>query len=215
MNISAQVVLINPDGFVLGVSRKDNHNDFGLIGGKKEDIDETPEDTAIRETKEETGLRISNLRLIFAIHKDGYMGYTYLADYEGEINHNEPHVVAWVPFERLVMGSFGKYNKLVAESLNDMGIKYVYPISIIQIEKEISEFVNTTPYDGILLKFDGIRKNQDWLGDEQISVYLKHLNGEAIDEELGIDEFFNKGLEKIGKSFGFERCKLADGYYSK
>ena len=215
MNISAQVVLINPDGFVLGVSRKDNHNDFGLIGGKKEDIDETPEDTAIRETKEETGLRISNLRLIFAIHKDGYMGYTYLADYEGEINHNEPHVVAWVPFERLVMGSFGKYNKLVAESLNDMGVKYIYPISIIQIEKEISEFVNTTPYDGILLKFDGIRKNQDWLGDEQISVYLKHLNGEAIDEELGIDEFFNKGLEKIGKSFGFKRCKLADGYYSK
>lgn len=132
MNISAQVVLINPDGFVLGVSRKDNHNDFGLIGGKKEDIDETPEDTAIRETKEETGLRISNLRLIFAIHKDGYMGYTYLADYEGEINHNEPHVVAWVPFERLVKGSFGKYNKLVAESLNDMGIKYIYAISIIQ-----------------------------------------------------------------------------------
>lgn len=215
MKISAQVVLINPEGLVLGVSRKDDHNDMGLPGGKMESEDINPEATAIRETLEETGLKISNLRLIFAIHKGGYMGYTYLAQYEGEINHSEPHVVNWVAFERLVMGSFGKYNQLVAESLDDIGIEYVYPISIIQIEKEINEFVDKTPYDGILLKFDGIRKNQDWLGNEQISVYLKHLNGESIDEELDIDEIFNKGLEKIGKSFGFERCKLADGYYSK
>jgi hypothetical protein len=215
MKISAQVVLINPEGLILGVSRKDNHNDFGLIGGRMEPDDLNPEATAIRETLEETGLRISNLRLVFAIHKNGYMGYTYLADYEGEINHNEPHVVKWVPFERLVLGSFGKYNKLVAESLNDMGVEYVYPISIIQIEKEISEFVNNTPYDGVLLKFDGIRKNQDWVGNEQISVYLKHSNGESIDEELDIDEFFNEGLEKIGKSFGFERCRLTHGYYMK
>jgi hypothetical protein len=39
------------------------------------------------------------------------MGFTYLADYTGEINHDEPHVVEWLPFEVLVKGSFGKYNK--------------------------------------------------------------------------------------------------------
>jgi 8-oxo-dGTP pyrophosphatase MutT (NUDIX family) len=125
MKVSAQVVLINPEGLILGVSRKDNHNDFGLIGGKMEEHDKSPEDTAIRETLEETGLKISNLRLVFVIHKNGFMGYTYLADYEGEINHNEPHVVIWCKSEVLTKGSFGRYNELVLESLTDMGINFV------------------------------------------------------------------------------------------
>lgn len=123
--VSACVVLINPEGLVLGVSRKTDHNDFGLAGGSMEIEDnENPMATAIRETLEETGLLISNLRLVFAIHKGGKLGHTYLADYEGEINHNEPHVVKWVPFEVLITGSFGRYNQLVSESLDDMGITY-------------------------------------------------------------------------------------------
>ena len=69
---TAQVVLLNEDGLVLGVSRKTNHNDFGLAGGKMEDIDnDNPMAAAIRETKEETGLDIYDLNLIFAIHKGG------------------------------------------------------------------------------------------------------------------------------------------------
>jgi hypothetical protein len=56
------------------------------------------------------------------------MGFTYLAKYDGEINHNEPHVVKWVEFQTLVRGSFGRYNQLVAESLDDMDIDYVYKI---------------------------------------------------------------------------------------
>jgi 8-oxo-dGTP pyrophosphatase MutT (NUDIX family) len=125
---SACVVLINSEGLVLGVSRKDNHKDMGLIGGKRDEGDKDILATAIRECKEETGLDITNLRLVFAIHKGGNMGYTYLADYSGEINHNEPHLVAWVPFQTLVRGSFGRYNQLVAESLDDMDIEYVYKI---------------------------------------------------------------------------------------
>ncbi len=125
---SACVVLINPEGLVLGVSRKDNHEDFGLIGGKRDECDKDILDTAYRECKEETGLDITNLRLIFAIHKGGNMGYTYLADYSGEINHNESHIVKWVPFQTLVRGSFGRYNQLVAESLDDMDVEYVYRI---------------------------------------------------------------------------------------
>lgn len=123
--ITAQVVLINKEGFVLGVSRKTDHNDFGLPGGKMDPEDnENPINTAIRETLEETGLKLSNLRLVFAIHKSGNMGYTYLADYEGEINHNEPHVVKWLTFDKLVAGSFGRYNQLVSESLDSMGVTY-------------------------------------------------------------------------------------------
>lgn len=124
--ITGQVVLINEEGYILGVSRKDDHTNFGLAGGKMEEVDDNdPTNTAIRETKEETGLDISNLRLVFATHKDGNMGYTYLANYNGEINHNEPHVVKWVTFSELINGKFGKYNKMVSDSLDDMGIKYI------------------------------------------------------------------------------------------
>ena len=127
--VTAQVVLINEEGLVLGVSRKHDHNDFGLPGGKQDPEDgDDPMVTAIRECKEETGLDITDLKQIFSIHKGGNMGFTYLAKYTGEINHNEPHVVKWVPFQTLVRGSFGRYNQLVAESLDDMDIDYVYKL---------------------------------------------------------------------------------------
>ena len=123
--ITAQVVLINQQGLILGVSRKDNHNDFGLPGGKMDPEDNNdPMQTAIRECKEETGLDITNLRLVFAIHKSGNMGFTYLAEYTGEIGHDEPHVVGWKPMEVLINGSFGRYNQMVSESLTDMGVEY-------------------------------------------------------------------------------------------
>lgn len=127
--VTAQVVLINEDGLVLGVSRKHDHNDFGLPGGKQDPEDGgDPMVTAIRECKEETGLDITDLKQIFSIHKGGNMGFTYLAKYTGVIDHNEPHIVAWVPFQTLVRGSFGRYNQLVAESLDDMDIDYVYKL---------------------------------------------------------------------------------------
>ncbi len=127
--VSAQVVLINEDGLVLGVSRKHDHNDMGLPGGKQDPEDgDDPMVTAIRECKEETGLDVTDLKLVFAIHKGGNMGFTYLAKYSGKIEHNEPHVVKWVPFQSLVRGTFGRYNQLVAESLDDMDIDYVYKL---------------------------------------------------------------------------------------
>ena len=57
---AVQVVLFNDKGEVLAVSRKDDHNDFGLIGGKMDPEDRTTWDAAVRETKEETGLDIKN-----------------------------------------------------------------------------------------------------------------------------------------------------------
>ncbi len=122
---TVQIVILNDKGEVLSVSRKDNHADKGLIGGKMDPEDETEEAAAIRETKEETGLDITNLRLIFAMHKNKYMGYTYLADWSGEIHTDEPHVVEWVPFIRVIdESSYGDWNQLVADSLKSMGVKF-------------------------------------------------------------------------------------------
>ena len=122
MNGTVQVVLLNPEGLVLGVSRKTDHNDFGLVGGSLEDYDSTPELGAIRETKEETGLDISNLRLIYLKpSSDGRIGYTYLADYTGDIAYDEPHVVKWTTFGELIKGSFGHWNLQVYQALLNLG----------------------------------------------------------------------------------------------
>lgn len=122
MKKTVQVVLINEHKEVLCVSRKDDHTMMGLPGGKMDPDDLTEIDAIVRETKEETGLNISNMQLIFATHKNGKMGYTYLADYSGEIHTDEPHIVKWGTFSDLIAGPFGKWNEQVYMSLMDMGV---------------------------------------------------------------------------------------------
>jgi 8-oxo-dGTP pyrophosphatase MutT (NUDIX family) len=123
---AVQVVIINNDGEVCLVSRKDDHDDFGLIGGKV-DEGETLGQAAIRECKEETGIKITNLRLIFAMHRKNRMGYTYLADYTGEIDYDkekEPHIVKWGKMVEATKGSFAYWNKMVTDSMESAGIKF-------------------------------------------------------------------------------------------
>lgn len=122
---AVQVVIFNKEGEVLAVSRKDDHTKFGLPGGKVDDTDSDEIAAAIREVKEETGLDIHNLYLIFAMHRNNYMGYTYLAEYSGEIHTDEPHVVKWAPYSLLLNGPFAEWNELACQSLDSMGIKYI------------------------------------------------------------------------------------------
>jgi ADP-ribose pyrophosphatase YjhB (NUDIX family) len=64
-SFSAVVVLFNCQGNILAVSRKDNYEDLGFPGGKL-NINENPEQAAIRETFEETGIiLINNLKYIY------------------------------------------------------------------------------------------------------------------------------------------------------
>jgi hypothetical protein len=56
------------------------------------------------------------------MHKEKYMGYTYLADYSGEIYTDEPHVVKWTTFDEIISGTFGTWNQLVYDSLISMGV---------------------------------------------------------------------------------------------
>lgn len=123
---AVQVVIINDEGLVCLVSRKNDHNDFGLIGGKV-DLGETPAQACIRECMEETGIKITNLRLVFSMHRKGRMGFTYVADYSGDINYDmekEPHVVKWAPMIEATTGSFAYWNKMVTESLRSAGVNF-------------------------------------------------------------------------------------------
>jgi len=190
MKKTAQVVLINKEGLILGVSRKDDHYDFGLIGGKMDPEDnDNPTATAIRECKEETGLDIHNLRLIFAIHKDGFMGYTYLADYSGEISFDEPHVVKWQPMEVLVNGKFGKYNKLVSESMNDMGIDYIYDVDINEVIKDVTSLISNNIFNvsiRYILKDNSLNLYNIFLEyiDNENNIYTYLHDEEILDKEL-------------------------------
>jgi hypothetical protein len=209
--ITAQVVLINEEGLILGVSRKDNHNDFGLIGGKGEIEDNgDPMATAIRECKEETGLDVSDLDLVFAIHKSGNMGYTYLAKYEGEINHNEPHVVKWVPMQVLINGSFGRYNELVSESLTSLGIKYQLDINEETLKEELNEFMLDHTFNGLKVSVKDIRKEKDWLGKSQYTLYLRGV----IEETCNFDTRFTEGIDAVGARHGV-KIRIPSYYYSK
>lgn len=209
--ITAQVVLINEEGLILGVSRKDNHKDFGLPGGKMDPEDNNdPMVTAIRECKEETGLDVYDLQLVFAIHKSGNMGYTYLAKYSGEINHNEPHVVKWVPMQVLINGSFGRYNEMVSESLTSMGIEYQLDIDEEKLKEELTLYLIKNRFNNRYLTLKDLRKEKDFLGKSQYTLYL---NG-VIEESCDSDNRFTDGLSSIGDKYGI-KIRIPSYYYSK
>lgn len=99
----------------LGVSRKNNHNDFGLLGGKQEGK-ETSRDALAREVFEETGLTITHMSPLFRrfnSHNDKkFLVCTYMVEVEHfNLSTAETGVVKWITKEELFSGSFGNYNK--------------------------------------------------------------------------------------------------------
>lgn len=117
-HIASCALLINDDGKILGVSRKTNLNDWNLPGGKAEP-GETPEETAIRETKEETGLDISNLTLLRTEPRDGGVVSYYHADFTGKISSSEEGAVSWLTWNDLLKpeNTYHKTNRRLFEML--------------------------------------------------------------------------------------------------
>lgn len=105
-------LLFMKDGKILSVSRLDNHLDVGLPGGKVEP-GETLEEAARRETLEEVGVRILEMREVFVLPCCGYEAYTFLVDsWEGEPVSLEGAAVGWVEPARLLTSecTFRDYN---------------------------------------------------------------------------------------------------------
>lgn len=127
MKNKASCVLIvdKKSNLFLAVSLKDDHSDMNLPGGKVEK-GETCMTAGIRETKEETGLRVWNLKLLHRDWDSSWEVYTYYTHcFEGEIQTEENHVVKWLPLEELTKSKkWPKYN-------TDVYHKYLQKSSVI------------------------------------------------------------------------------------
>ena len=112
----AALALIINNNLILGVSRKDNHEQFGLPGGKVE-IGESLEDAVKRELFEETGIVAESLKLIFVRTENDFICSTFLVEeFKKQEEPKEKGLVKWITWQTLFDGPFGEYNKQLYKS---------------------------------------------------------------------------------------------------
>lgn len=138
---AACCVLTNEDGNILSVSRKTNHLDKGLPGGKCEG-NETYKEAAIREVCEETGYLVTDLEPVFMA--DGDTGepvssldnppvnsknkipcnaVTFVAKSHKKVSEvTEAGRVEWVKPSDICTGSFAKYNIALLKKMSTQKI---------------------------------------------------------------------------------------------
>lgn len=117
------VVVFNPQGQILAVTRKDNTEALGLPGGKIEP-GETPLWAAIRECEEETGITPVDLTEIMSRKSRTRICTAFLAkSYKGDLYSSEEGIPMWVPPMDILNGPFKEYNDFLLKRLTQMGFR--------------------------------------------------------------------------------------------
>jgi 8-oxo-dGTP pyrophosphatase MutT (NUDIX family) len=114
---AAVMLIVREDGMILGVTRKNDHTKFGLPGGHVEP-NEDPKDAAIRETFEETGIRVYECEYMYdtvvpGLHRpktDFHTHYFKALSWSGDIVVSEEGLADWVTADDIVNGCYSYSN---------------------------------------------------------------------------------------------------------
>ena len=124
-DVTSVVLLVKQASSYLAVSRRDDHADFGLPGGKV-DVGEEPKDSLVREVYEETGIQIQAYDLIKVFDREDSTGhYVFCYLYHGNafnkfkegIYEDNGGLAKMVSKVELLTGSFGDYNRELFKKL--------------------------------------------------------------------------------------------------
>jgi 8-oxo-dGTP pyrophosphatase MutT (NUDIX family) len=117
------VALIEKDGLVLSVTRRNKPGNLSLVGGSIEPTDKNPYEALAREVREEAGINILEAEKVFerVDETDGKVAWCYRVKFfTGEPKTVEPGVeVAWVrPSDLLTKAcTFAEYNRRLFHQL--------------------------------------------------------------------------------------------------
>jgi len=130
----AGLMLIVKDGLILSISRRYDKTIFGLPGGKfspkPPDNDQDTKDTAIRETREETSIKVIKAIFIYeqleVVSSPNTVEYNsrcyYATDWSGTPQNSEEGIVKWLTTIELTstMAAFGNYNRKTLDVFKTM-----------------------------------------------------------------------------------------------
>jgi 8-oxo-dGTP diphosphatase len=115
--VSTTNMLIINDRKLLVIKRSEKLKDFPgwlMLPGGKQEVNETPQQAAIRETFEETGLKAVNPKLkVVATHnhfyrKKVYLVYIFVAnEFSGKLKSSKEGKALWIPLDKAL-----KHDKL-------------------------------------------------------------------------------------------------------
>lgn len=104
----------------VGVTRKNDFNDWGLPGGKVEPT-EDPVTAIIREVFEETGIRAQSVIHLTSRMVNDYAVLTYIVDGIGHPETQEGEGLCdWKTEDELSAGVFGEYNRQRFKDLEEI-----------------------------------------------------------------------------------------------
>ena len=125
----AVVALIIKDGYILGISRREDKTKYGLIGGKVDaKSNESLEEALLREVKEETSLEVNSYIKIYnriEYGSDGIDFYTtcyYIPSWSGTLSNSDEGECIWLTKEEIILtkAAFGEYNQKTLSAFKEM-----------------------------------------------------------------------------------------------
>lgn len=138
--VSTTNMLIVKDGKALFLKRSETSENFPgwyILPGGKQEVDETVEQAAIRETYEETGVKVSNPKLkVVATHNHFYRNRVYLVfifqaeEFSGELKESDEGKPEWMGLKDMLdhpklYPDLKRHIRLVLEKGSD-GVIFTY-----------------------------------------------------------------------------------------